>query len=214
MTVALGAASIATSLAQTVYSVNAVGYVNVTVPAGKFALLANPLKLATNSIPAVLPDAPANTQVFVYNAATGNYVSATKRSSGSWTGDGAAATLNPGQGFWVKNAGTADLTITFVGEVMQGDATTLKVDYVAGFNLLGSMVPQTGKLETDLGFKASANDQVFVFDAATANYTTFTKRASGAWTGGTGEPSIPVANGFFYKAGAAGSWTRTFSVNN
>lgn len=214
MTVALGAASIATSLAQTVYSVNAVGYVNVTVPAGKFALLANPLKLAAMTIPAVLPDVPANTQVFVYNPATAAYTSATKRASGSWTGDGAAATLVPGQGFWVKNAGTADLNITFVGEVMQGDATQLKVDYIAGFNLLGSLVPQTGKLETDLGYKGAANDQVFTFDPASAAYTTYTKRASGAWTGGSGEPSIPVANGFFLKAAAAGSWTRSFSVNN
>jgi hypothetical protein len=197
-----------------VYSVNAVGYVNVTVPAGKFALLANPLKLPTNSIPAVLPDVPQGTTVFIYNAATTSYTSATKRPSGSWTGDGAAATLSPGQGFWVKNAGTTDMNITFVGEVMQGDTTVLNVPYVAGFNLLGSQVPQTGKLETDLGFKASANDQVYLFNPASSDYSSYTKRATGTWSGGAGEPSIPVATGFFLKASAAGSWTRSFSVNN
>jgi hypothetical protein len=210
MTAVLGAASIASALAQTVYSVNAVGYVNVTVPAGKFALLANPLNQPTNSIPAVLPDVPVNTVVYVFDAATGQFAAATKRAT-SWTGTGAAATIAPGQGFFVKNAGAADLNITFVGEVMQG--TDMKVNYVAGFNLLGSLVPQTGKLETDLGFKAAVNDVVYVFDPATQGYATSTKRAT-AWTGGGGEPTIPVANGFFYKAGAAGSWTRSFSVNN
>jgi len=212
MTAVLGAASIATSMAQTVYSVNAVGYVNVTVPAGKFALLANPLDQGTNNtIATVLAGVPANTVVYPYTTA-GGFSSATLRASGSWTGTGASAMLPPGQGFFVKNAGTADMTITFVGEVMQG--TALSVPYVAGFNLLGSLVPQSGKLETDLGFKAVANDKVFVFDAASQGYTTYTKRASGSWTGGTvSEPVINVASGFFYQATAAGTWTRSFSVN-
>jgi hypothetical protein len=212
MTAVLGAASIATSLAQTVYSVNAVGYVNVTVPANSFALLANPLDQGTNNtIANVLAGVPANTVVYAFDAATGNFNSATLRSSGTWTGPGAAATLAPGQGFFVKNAGTAPMTITFVGEVKQG--TSLQVPFIAGFNLLGSLVPQSGKLETDLAFKAATNDKVYLFDATSQAYTAYTKRASGAWTGGSGEPVINVANGFFYQATAAGTWTRSFSVN-
>jgi len=118
--------------------------------------------------------------------------------------------LPPGAGFFIKNAGTADFTITFVGEVMQG---SLSLPLASGFNLIGSQVPQSGKLETDLGFKAAANDKVYLFDATSGNYTTYTKRASGTWTGGSGEPVINVANGFFYQAQAAGAWTRSFSVN-
>jgi len=207
MTAVLGAASIATSLAQTVYSVNAVGYVNVTVPAGQFALLANPLKAATNTIAALLADAPSGTQVFVYDPATGQFTSTAKR--GTVWQPALTTTLEPGAGFFVKNAGTAAFNITFVGEVVQG--TDLTVNYVAGFNLLGSIVPQTGKLETDLGFKAAANDQVFTFDPATGGYASSTKRGT-AWVGG--EPTVTVGNGFWLKAGTAGSWKRSFSVNN
>jgi len=213
MTAVLGAASLASASAQTVYSVNAVGYVNVTVPANKFALLANPLNAAANTIAGVLPDAPANTVVYVYNAATSAFSAATKRASGSWTGTATGDTaLVPGQGFFVKAPAT-DLTITFVGEVPQGNLST---PYVAGYNLLGSQVPQTGLLETDLGFKGATNDKAFIFDVTTQAYTTFTKRASGSWTGGpTGvtQPTVNVANGFFLNAAAAGTWTRTFSVN-
>jgi len=210
MTAVLGAASIATSLAQTVYSVNAVGYVNVTVPAGKFALLANPLDQGTNNtIATVLAGVPAGTIVYPY--VSGSFASATLRSSGTWTGNGNTALLPPGAGFFVKNAGAADFTITFVGEVMQG---SLSLPLTTGYNLLGSQVPQQGKLETDLGFKAGSNDKVFIFDVPSQGYTTYTKRASGTWTGGSGEPVIGVASGFFYyNANAAGTWTRSFSVN-
>lgn len=200
----------AAAVAQTVYSVNAVGYVNVTVPAGKFALLANPLNQPTNSLAAVLPDVPANTIVYVYDPATSQFAQATKRTSG-WSGAGAAAMLNPGQGFFIKNVGTADMNITFVGEVPQG--TNLTINFPkAGFYLVGSIVPQAGKVSTDLGLPAVNGDKVYVFDPATQLYSTLTKRTGTTWSGGA-EPTIPVANGFFYQATAAGNWTRSFSVN-
>lgn len=208
LTAVLGVATLASSYAQ-VYSVNAVGYVNVTVKAGAFQILANPLNQPTNTIPAVLPDVPANTVVYIFDPATSAYTQATKRASGAWTGTAAAALLNPGQGFFIKNAGTADMTITFVGEVPTG---ALKTPFVAGYNLIASKVPQAGKVKTDLGLPAVTNDQVFLFkDGA---YLSGTLRASGAWTGTTGgEPTVAVAEGFFYKATAAGSWDRTFSIN-
>jgi hypothetical protein len=210
MTAVLGAASIASALAQTVYSVNAVGYVNVTVPPGKFALLANPLDTGTNSaLTAVLPDVPVNTVVYTYDGT--KFAVATKRTAALWAGDGAAVPLTPGKGFFIKNAGTADLNITFVGEVMQGDATKLKVDYIAGFNLLGSLVPQAGKVETDLKLTVPVNDTIYTYNKDTGAYSTFTRRTATVWSGG--EPSIGVADGFWYSAKAAGSWTRSFTVN-
>jgi hypothetical protein len=210
LTAALSAVSIAAAVAQTVYSVNAVGYVNVTVPAGKFALLANPLNQPTNSIAAVLPDVPANTVVYVYNATTSAFDTATKRGT-VWTGPAAASLLNPGTGFFVKNAGTADLNITFVGEVPQGTNLTVNIPK-GGFYLLGSIVPQSGKVKTDLGLPAVANDKVYVFDSTSQAYNILTYRGA-AWTGTGGEPTINVAQGFFYQATAAGNWTRSFSVN-
>jgi hypothetical protein len=209
MTAALCAACVATSVAQTVYSVNAVGYVNVTVPASGFAILANPLNQPTNSLAAVLPDAPVNTVVYIFDAATQSFSLATKRTTG-WTGTGASAMLDPGKGFFIKNPNATDMTLTFVGEVPQGE--NLSVSFPAGFSLLGSIVPQAGTLETDLKFPAAQNDKAYIFNAATQSYTVLTRRAS-AWTGGTGEPAVAVAQGLFYQAVTAGSWTRSFSVN-
>jgi hypothetical protein len=191
-------ASIAVAMAQTVYSVNAVGYVKVGPIASQgFFLAANPLNLPTNSLAAVLPDVPNNTVVF--KLVGGTFSAFTKRATG-WS---AETTLNPGEGFFIQNKSADPLTITFVGEVLQGTQTST---YPAGFSILGSKVPQEGKLETDLGFTAQTNDQVF--QLVNGTYTATTKRATG-WT----EPVIPVGNGFFFKAVAAGTWSRTFNVN-
>jgi hypothetical protein len=206
VTAVLGAAGVVGAMAQTVYSVNAVGFVNKTVPAGQFALLANPLKLETNSLIAVLPDVPANTKVYVFDPATQLFSIFTKRTS-SFTGTGSdTVRLNPGMGFFVQNVGTADFTVTFVGEVVQGD--TIKTDFPAGFSLIASQVPQAGKLETDLKLPAKQNDKAYIYGAT--GYTILTRRAS-SWT--PSEPQVGVGEGFFFQAVAAGSWTRSFSVN-
>jgi hypothetical protein len=53
-------------MAQAVYSVNAVGFVKVTVPAG-FSMIANPLKAPTNTVGALFADAPDGTTVYKYD---------------------------------------------------------------------------------------------------------------------------------------------------
>ncbi len=208
LTAALSAAGLTTSMAQTVYSVNAVGFVNVTVAAGSFALLSNPLNQATNDLASVLPDAPANTtSIYDLDAATSTYSIYTKRAT-AWAGTGAdTARLNPGKGFFLRNTATTPITLTVIGEVPQGTLTT---SIRAGFNLLGSQVPQAGAIETLLGLPAANGDVVFVLNAAGA-YDSATRRAT-SWP--SGEPTLGVAQGFFLNAAAAKTWTRTFSVNN
>jgi len=192
-------------MAQTVYSVNAVGYVKIgPIAPGAFFLAANPLDIKTgNTLAAVFPDAPNNTIIFAMNAA-GTFEQYTKRAAG-WTGTGAAtALLDPGKGFFIQNNGTADLTLTFVGEVLQGTQTT---SYPAGFSLLGSKIPQSGKVETDLKLTPASGDIVYAL--VNGQYVQSTRRATWA----PAEPSIDVANGFWLNAKAAGTWSRTFNVN-
>jgi hypothetical protein len=204
VTAVLGAASVACAVAQTVYSVNAVGFVNKTIPAGQFVLVANPLDLPTNNLAAVVPDVPVNTtKVWTFDATTGTYASFTRRATG-WAPNGNSV-LPPGAGFFIQNTGAADFTVTFVGEVKQGDLSNA---FPAGFSLLGSQVPQAGKVETDLKLPAKNGDKVWLY--VNGVYSTLTRRAT-AWT--PSEPSIDVGQGFFMQAAAAGTWTRSFSVN-
>jgi hypothetical protein len=200
LTAAFCAAGVASAMAQ-VYSVNAVGYVNTTVPPG-YNLIANPLDAGNNSISNVLAGVPEGTIVYTYTAAGGFTLNTLD--FGEWTNPN--ETLEPGKGFFLRNTGTANFTVTFVGEVKQGTLTT---PLVVGYNLVASQVPQAGGIQTDLGLVPAEGDQVYVY-ANPTGYTIYTFDF-GAWD--PSQPNLAVGQGVFVRKQAAGSWTRTFSVN-
>src|SRR5690348_7525926 len=117
---ALGAAGAGTSMAQ-VFSVNAVGYVNKTIPPNAFAMVANPLTAATNTVNALFAGVPNGFQVYIYTPGKGYDVATFDDLAGAFTPDSAAnAVINPGSGVFVHNPSASPVTITFVGEVPQG----------------------------------------------------------------------------------------------
>lgn len=187
-----------------VYSVNAVGYINVTVPSKAFALVANQLNSGGNTVAEVLPGVPEGTIVFKYAQAGG--FAANSFEFGEWATP--AAKVEPGEGFFLQNNSAAAVTVTFVGEVPQGNLATALAN---GLNLVSSKVPQAGKLVTDLKFPATEGDVVYQWDTAGQKYKAANGFEFGEWAGG--EPNIAVGEGFFVQKNGAGSWTRTFSVN-
>ena len=201
------AATAASSFAQTVYSVNAVGFVNVACPPG-FSLIANPLDAATSTVVALFPNPVSGTVVFKFNPATGGFVSSSYSSFlGAWTDP--AMTLVPSEGFFYKNPVGTPVTLTFVGNVQQG---TLATSLGSGFNLVASRVPQQGLISTDLGLPTDAGTTVFTFSNAANSYSSFAFSSFlGGWT--PSEPTVAVGQGFFVKRSAVGSWSRSFSVN-
>jgi hypothetical protein len=200
----LGAVATATASAQ-VYSVNAVGYVNVTVPKG-FTLIANPLKAATNTVGALFASAPDGTTLYTLKA-DGTYDINTK-DFGEWGNPNAP--LEPGQGAFILNAGNDAFTVTFVGEVMQGKgASALKNPLPKGFSIRSSMVPQSGQLDKDLGFPAADGDTIYFWKNASTSYGIHTFDF-GAWD----TPPVPaVGEAFYVNKVAAVDWVREFSVN-
>ncbi|MGE4181834.1 MAG: hypothetical protein AB7J34_18580 [Limisphaerales bacterium] len=201
-TAVLGVAGSLGASAQ-VYSVNAVGYINITVAANKFALVANQLNAGGNKITEVVPTAAEGTIVFRYAAGAGFVGNGFE--FGAWSLPDMV--LPPGVGFFIQNNTAADQTFTFVGEVPQGALSTA---LVAGLNLTGSQVPQAGTLSA-LGYPGAEGDVVYQWDAAAQGYKAPNGFEFGAWS--LGDPSIAVGEGFFLQRGAAGAWTRTFSVN-
>jgi hypothetical protein len=199
---ALGAAS---AVAQ-VYSVNAVGYVNVTIPAGSFAMITNPLDAGTgnNTVGNLIPAPPDGTTVYKY--INGMYEAANSFGFGSW--QNAAQTILPGEGVFIKTPAGQSLTITFVGEVQQGVASNKSL--VAGFNMTGSLVPQAGLLQTDLEYVPGEGDIVYKYNVTTQVYDPAYIFGFGVWNT---QPSLAVGEAVFIKAAAARTWTRDFSVN-
>jgi hypothetical protein len=209
----LSAAGLATSLAQSnVYSVNVVGYVNVSLPAG-FTMFANPLDLdgtgLNNTVNTVFSNSlPSGSSVFPFSG--GAFLPAAGYTTkGGWAGGvaGANTALNPGGALFVSVPSTASITV--VGNVMQG---ALSTPYNAGFNMIGSKVPQAGLLQTDLGFVPVSGSSVFQYDNVGQAYLPakgFTTK--GGWA--PSQPTIAVGEAFWLNSAApGGTWTRNFTV--
>jgi hypothetical protein len=209
LTAAISAAGIATSMAQ-VFSVNAVGYVTKTIPAGKFALISNPLTAANNSINELFKGVPPGFQVFKFNSTSGSFTTATfdDIDNAFLPAAAGAATVLPGEGVFVRNPSANAVNLTFVGEVPQGD---LKNPLPQGLSIRSSQVPQAGTA-AELGLRGGAGDQIFQWNVDTQAYSTHTfDDLDNAWL-----PALrPLAVGeaFFLSKRAAGSWDRTFNVN-
>jgi hypothetical protein len=210
LTAAVGAAGVATSMAQ-VFSVNAVGYVNKTIPANGFAMVSNPLKAADNTIDKLFAGVPVGTTVYKYTPGTGYTIGTFDDLDNSFGAIGKTELL-PGQGVFVKNPGATPLTVTFVGEVMQGDVSQ---QMVAGLSMVSSKVPQAGT-PTDLSFPTkaaqglSAGDQVYKFQTNQTYLIATFDDLDDNWD----KPlTFDVGEAVFVKLGKPVNWTRNFSVN-
>jgi hypothetical protein len=201
LTAAIGVAGAATTMAQ-VYSVNAVGYVNQTLVHGS-QIIANPLDAGAgnNTVVKLFPGVPDGTFVYKYDMAVGfignNY-------DAGWGDE--AMTLVPGEGAFVVLPGTAaDLKITYIGDVALGSASNMQLK--KGLQLVGSKVPQAGKIEQDLKFPVADGDFIYRWDIPTQAYVGYNYDA-----GWGEEPTIAVAEGFFVQKANDANWDRNFSI--
>jgi len=225
LTAALSAAGLASSMAQ-VYSVNAVGYVNTSIPGNnQLAILANPLVGTNQSIATIIPTAPDGSIVFRFDPATQNYRDPSTYFDGiGWLSTDPDPQLPVGEGFWLQNPGAAG-TLTFVGEVAQGAASNgVQLQGNNNLSLVSSKVPQSARLGESgvagtLEFPAADGDTIFQFDVATQNYKDpYSYFAGIGWLHPTDPdpagPLVGVGTGFWLqRSGAAGVWNRNFSVN-
>jgi hypothetical protein len=208
--VAVMAAGLATSMAQSnVYSLNVVGYYNVTVPSGKYFAVANQLNTTNNTIPFVLPTVVDDTELFKFIG--GGYQASTYEDFlGGW--DQPTWTLNPGETAMLFNpSSNPSQTFTFVGEVLQGSLTnTLPIGSIC---FRSSIVPQQGT-PADFSLPAENDDQIYVFNNGYASDTY--EDFLGGWGDNSGAgPTILVGQGFGYKkasTGTSSSWVRNFTV--
>jgi hypothetical protein len=213
LTAALGVVGVTSSMAQAVYSVNAVGFVNLDVPGG-FSIIANPLNASNNSVTNLLSgQVPDGTTV--YKLVNGNYqINGAAVIGGETAWDDDTMTLSPGEGFFLRVPGTNGIKLTFVGEVPQG---SLSNSLPAGFSLKSSQVPQSAILNgtNGLNFPAVDGDSIYLLRNGQYQITGFVADATapggGIWD--NGDPIPNVGEGFFVRKIAATTWTRNFSTS-
>src|SRR5215467_15388768 len=151
--VAALAAGTAAAVAQSnVYSTNVVAYMNITVPANQYVMIANQLNTTNNALASLLPLSPDGAIFQKYYDQGFFQACDFDAIDHAWMPNG-DATLNPGEGgFYQSPVAT---TLTFVGEILQGTLTnTLPIGECV---IRSSIVPQAAT-PTVLGIPAEDGD--------------------------------------------------------
>jgi len=205
-----------TAVAQSnVYSLNVVGYYNVTVlpgAPGALTLIANQLNTTNNEVQYLLPSVPNDTQIYKYLGGSWQSIQF-EDFLGGWS-DG-TWTLNPGEAEFIGDPGPGQV-LTFVGEVLQGSLpNTLKLgNGNDNYSFVSSMVPQAGT-PTDFQIPAENDDQIYFWRGGSFQSDIYEDFLGGWGTGDGAGPTFAVGEGFGYKkasSSVSSTWIRNFTV--
>jgi len=234
LTAAMVAAGALSSVAQNVYSVNVVGYINLTLTNG-FNLISVPLSASSTDINTVLtnqtPPIPGDGASFLYtwNAGAQTFASAAYADgAGLWWNDSSYDALDtrqilPGQGVFIKVANGPSVTLTLVGTVPQG---TNSITETKGYSFIGDPAPVSQDPASN-GLSVATSDFIYTWNPQTKGYNPAIYGLSAA-DGATTYPTwwndssfdiqvqfVPtVGQGWVYHNGtpANETWTRVFTV--
>jgi hypothetical protein len=171
-------AALATANAQTpISSVNAAGYIKVTVEVGKYYFLQTPFNKFDGSqitISDVLGTSlPGGSQVFAWNVGTQQYDSSNYFDGIGWIPD---LDIRRGEGFFVYtdgNGGPTSFDVFLAGEVPGAStAAQTTIALQAGYNSIGFPYPVATTLaNSGLTQATTPGDQVFLWDPNGTGYT-------------------------------------------
>jgi len=221
----LGALGSVSVMAQTnVYSLNAVGYINVTLLPGYNIITCPLIASPDNTIATVLNNTNGQFQSGARNVAsvfqfTGGTYSASDNADAAnapsgWAGGG-TITMNPGQAIFFYNPTTTNMLATFVGTVPTGSVTN---SLYPGYNLVGSVVPVSGDIVTNsisqfTNGQSSGRTSDALYTYAPGIGYSIDIYAAGAWA--SGDPVLTnVYEGFFFDNAfsTTNNWIENYSV--
>ena len=188
-------------LAAEVPSANVIGYASCMVPPG-FSMLANPFD-SREPLSETFKDWPDGTTINRFDTRLFRLVENAVK-SGKWTDAGEK--LAPGEGAIFFNPTEDYKSVTFVGEVVQGN---LSMPIPAGFSVRSSLVPQPGNLLDDLKFPLANGDVIHLFDRERQKYVLHPFE-NDKWP--DGPPVVSVGESFWVAKTQPGNWTRYFAV--
>src|SRR5688500_12606478 len=175
-----------------VVSQNMVGYVNLPLPWG-MSFISNPFLQTNATVASLFPTAPNGAQIM--KLVNGDYVTVTYSADrGGWVGPQLEVPL--GVGFFFINPARYTFMQTFVGEVALGSLTN---HLPAGVSLEGSLLPQSGSINTLHNIPGQPGDIIFIFvneGEARGRYLRSTYSAGAGWSR---ELDLGVAQGFWRR---------------
>lgn len=198
---AAGLVATGSAMAQTVYSVNVVGFQKIQIPPGGFAFSSTPFLSATQDINGVIGeqgadiDAPNPDKVFTWNGtsyetfqrlpATGNGNPGTENKWADASFNVATVTIAPGGGFIWQNAQTTTQEVVVVGEVVDLNGGSITNTIPLGFSLLSyGWSSDIGLNASSLATVATEGDEIFIFETDSQSYKRY------EYLGDVGEPTL------------------------
>lgn len=178
---------------------SASGYISLEIGPG-FQLVADPLRGQDNTVAHLFPQPTEGTEL--YKLVNGVFTTNTF-SSGVWTQPD--ETLAVGDGALVFNPSAETNTVTFVGEILQGDLTNT---IPAGLSLKSSLIPKGAPITSGLGLKLSAFDNLYQWKSN--RFEVFTFLPNGGWF--PSKPKIKVGEAFFIRASQETNWVIKFKA--
>lgn len=175
------------ALAQEVYSANAVGYIKLVLPPGQ-SMISTPFVLPGGGTPTINDifgtNMPNGSVINIYRPSLGKYDNY-GYAFGQWykgavPGQGTNL-IHRGSGFWIKNPGLTNLTLTLVGEVPGApDFSAEIVNLPRGQSIVCFSFPTVTPFENS-GLVPQNGDVVNVWQPAPTNKYTNYGYAFGNW---------------------------------
>jgi len=190
---------------------NVVGYVKVSIPPGKMAILGNPFAALLRL------DSPeqrheifgmTNPAVKVSIYTNGNFAAhSLDKATGTWSPP--LRPIRSQEGFAVENLGSSPLQVKMSGQVRLG---VFNVALPAGSSLFVPPVPQPGPIADVVGIPGKDGMQIDYFNEETQSHqnSTFDSLSKG-WS-----PKLPdykPGRAFVVKAPAAVNWTKNATMS-
>jgi hypothetical protein len=199
------AIAVSAAVAQEVLSQNAVGYIKVATPPGKFVSVAQPLNnmgKAENKFgeTSIAQEAPVGSYVFFWSP-EGQAWSGGGKGAKGWSAGQSNKVIAAGEGFFIKaplNA-PADGEVTITGEVPDEPTTDRVIPGNKNFGAIANPYPVDFKFgESDAAKNASVGSYVFFWSVEGQAWSGGGKGAKG-WSAGQSNKVVAAGEGFFLK---------------
>ncbi len=197
-----------TATADTVTSVNVVGYHSITIPENGIALVTPVLEsFGAGTLEDLVGDQlPAGSFAWIWDRAQNTYISGSRSGFGGW---GLTNVILRGDAVWLKpKTGTGAHTITFMGEVPAeyNLAGTTTVHNIAGIDAVGYSYPvDIVWTNTTLAAAAPSGAFLYVWNIESQGYATYSKSGFGGWNTPAGY-TIKSGQAFWIKAEGPIDW--------
>jgi len=202
-----------TAQADTVTSVNVVGYYSVTIPSNRIALVTPVLESfqAGTLEDLIGTQLPVGSFAYIWDRTSNGYISASRTARGGW---GITNLILRGDAVWLKPAaGTPDVTVTFMGEVPgnYNVAATTTVANISGIDAVGYGYP-VDILWTNTALSQAVPDGSFLHVWTGTGYNSYSKTARGGW-GTANSLQIKAGQAFWIQTSVPTDWEETVPYN-